>query len=272
LGQIQLLEEQVQTTFSFHPSQRRHFIHLCGRTLQALFTDPLVRQWNIDYLSGLHGPGKISGADAATLFWLDRPADMDPGEFERRLDGWLKELVSIPEGQAFLKASLAEVKAELQERREVVAEREAIDLELAVQEAMVSVNADCMRRLRYRRESERGQQAAMRLLHQLQRMRLLYGEALGTTSVEAATEAGTGPAAEPPAPPPDTPAAGSEVVHRTEAAASQVAGGPASNNEPRTSSTVNPTIGRSDVTPERKTEQVVLRFRPGPAGYEVLRE
>jgi hypothetical protein len=231
LGQIQLLEEQVQSSYSFHPSQRRHFIHLCGRTLQALFTDPLVQQWNIDYLSGLHGPGKISAAQAAQLFLQDRPADMDPGEFERRLDGWLKELVSIPEGQAFLRASLAEVRAELQGRREEVAEREAIDLDLAIREAMVSVNADCMRRLRYRRESERGQQAALRLFHQLQRMRLLNGEALGTTSVEAATEAGTGPAAEPPAPPPDTPAAGSEVVHRTEAAASQVAGGTSSNDK-----------------------------------------
>jgi hypothetical protein len=92
-----------------------------------------------------------------------------------------------------------------------------------------------MRRLRYRRESERGQQAAMRLFHQLQRMRLLYGEALGATVVEADTEAGTGPATGAPAAAPEPPAAASEVVHRTEAAATQAAGGTSSNDEaPRT--------------------------------------
>jgi hypothetical protein len=176
---------------------------------------------NIDYLSGLHGPGKLTPAQAATLFWQDRPADMDPGEFERRLGGWLDDLVSIPEGHALLKQSLAEVKADLRRRFEVVEEREAIDLDLATEEAMVSVNADCMKRLRYRRESERGQQAGMRQLHQLQLMRLKHGEALGATSAAA------GPQEAPPSPS----AAAEEAGHRTQAAATQAGSGASSNDK-----------------------------------------
>jgi hypothetical protein len=102
LSQIELLEEHLQTSCSFHPSQRVLLIHLLGRKFQDLFTDAVARQLNIDYLSGLHGPGKLTPAQAASLFWQDRPADMDPGEFERRLGGWLNDLVSIPEGQALL--------------------------------------------------------------------------------------------------------------------------------------------------------------------------
>jgi hypothetical protein len=230
-GQIELLEEHLQTSCSFHPSQRVLLIHLLGRRLQDMFTDQRIRQLNIDYLSGLHGPGKLTPAQAASLFWQDRPADMDPGEFERRLGGWLDELVSIPEGHALLKESLAEVKADLHRRLAVVEEREAIDLELATREAMVSVNADCMKRLRYRRESERGQQAGIRQLHQLQLMRLKHGEALGATVVAMPAGAGPATAAGQPEAAPSPSAAAEEVVHRTEAAATQAAGGTTSNDE-----------------------------------------
>ena len=141
LQQIELLDEHLRTSRSFHPTQRVLAIHLCGRRPQDLFTDELVRQWNIDYLSGLHGPGKISAAQAAQLLGRDRPADMDPGEFERRLGGWLQDLDSIEEGQALLKQGLADARRDLLERLKVVETREAIDKALAVQQAMQSVNA-----------------------------------------------------------------------------------------------------------------------------------
>jgi hypothetical protein len=204
---------------------------------------------------------------------------MDPGEFERRLGGWLQNLDSIEEGQALLKQGLADARRDLLERLKVVETREAIDKALAVQQAMQSVNAECMKYLRYRRECERGTQAAMRLLHQLQRMRLNYGDELGTTiddeepgTVPTGDARDSGPSpgvatgVESPAP------AAEEAVYRSEAGATQVAGGAGSNNEPRTVSTVDFTIGRSEVAPQRKTDHVVLRFRPGPGGYEVLRE
>jgi hypothetical protein len=231
LGQIELLEEHLRTSRSFHPSQRVFVVHLLGRRPQDLFTDPVVRQLNVDYLSGLHGPGKITAEEAALLLWQDRPADMDPGEFERRLGGWLKDLDSIEQGHGLLKQTLAEVKAGLLERLAEVEERETIDRALAVEAAMVSVNADCMKRLRYRGESERRQQAGLRQLHQLQLMRLKYGEALGATGAAVATEAGTVAPAEPPAAAQGTPAAAEEVVHRTEAAATQAEAGASSNDE-----------------------------------------
>jgi hypothetical protein len=78
-----------------------------------------------------------------------------------------------------------------------------------------------MKRLRYRRESERGQQAGMRQLHQLQLMRLKYGEALGATSAAA------GPQGAPRSPS----SAAEEAGHRTEAAATQAEGGVSSNDK-----------------------------------------
>jgi hypothetical protein len=144
---------------------------------------------------------------------------------------WLNELVSIPEGQALLKQSLAEVKADLRRRLAVVEEREAIDRELAVQEAMVSVNADCMKRLRYRSESERRREAGMRQLHQLQLMRLKHGAALGATIVEVPTETSPAAGAGRPEAAPSPSAAAEEAGHRTEAAATQAQGGASSNDK-----------------------------------------
>jgi hypothetical protein len=275
LNQIELLEEQLQTTCSFHPSQRVLAIRLCGRNHENMFTYLIVRQWNIHYLSGLHGPGKITAAQAAALFWQDRPADMDPGEFERRLGGWLDELDDIKAGQALLREDLADVKARLWERLEVVQQREEIDQALAVQQAMVSVNAECMKYHRYRLESERGNQAALRTLHQLQRMRLNHGEQLGAT-VEAPEPAATARDSQPE--PGVADGAGSrsqpagEPVHRNEAGATQVAGGPAGNNEPGTFSVVNFTIGRPDSNTERPAERIARPDRGDPGGSDVLRE
>jgi hypothetical protein len=275
LEQIELLDEHSRTSGSFHPTQRVLAIHLCGRRPQDLFTDELVRQWTIDYLSGLHGPGKISAAQAAELLWRDRPADMDPGEFERRLGGWLQNLDSIEAGQALLKQGLADARKDLLARLKEVETREAIDKALAVQQAMLSVNAECMKYLRYRRECERGSQAALRLLHQLQRMRLNYGEELGATIEEeelAPTECDSRPEPDVPTGSESPVPAAEEVVYRSEAGATQVARGSGGNDESRTFSTVNLTIGRCDGAPQRKTDNVVLRFRPGPGGYEVLKE
>jgi hypothetical protein len=275
LNQIELLEEQLQTTCSFHPSQRHLAIRLSGRKLEHIFTDEVVRQWNIHYLSGLHGPGKITAAQAASLLWQDRPADMDPGEFERRLGDWLDELDDIKQGQALLKEDLADVKTRLLERLEVVQVREEIDQALALQQAMVSVNAECMKYSRYRLESERGSQAALRTLHQLQRMRLNYGEQLGATVAEpeppssggdAGLDAGVAEGGQSPSQP------AGEAVCGNEADATQVAGGPAGSSEPRTFSVANFTIGRPESATKGPAERFARPDRGGPGGSEVLRE
>jgi hypothetical protein len=116
-----------------------------------------------------------------------------------------------------------------------------------------------MKRLRYRRESERGQGAAMRLFHQLQMMRLRYGDRLGIGAV-AAPEAEE--AAEPDAPSggetPSAPAA--ETGERTEAAAPQVAGGMSSNDEaPGAAGNAFPT--GYDWTPEQIADFVAIQRR-----------
>jgi hypothetical protein len=151
--------------------------------------------------------------------------------FERRLGEAMRNLIDRREARARLQEFLAGYKADLLQRLEEVEVREAIDLDLAVKAAMVSVNAECMKRLRYRSESKRRQQAGLRQLHQLQLMRLKYGAALGGTVQGAAPEAAPAAAAGQPAAPSSTPTAAEEAVHRTEAAATQAAGATSSNDE-----------------------------------------
>jgi hypothetical protein len=200
---------------------------------------------------------------------------MDPGEFERRLGGWLEELDDIHEGQRFLREALAEARERLLERLEVVEQREAIDQALALKQAKVSVDAECMKYHRYRLESERGSQASLRLLHQLQRMRLNYGEQLGAT-VEAPEPAPSGGDCRPEsaaAAGAESPAqAAGEAVHGNEADATQVADGPAGTSEPGTFSTVKFTIGRSAPTSDRKADGFAEPSRGDQGGSEVVRE
>jgi hypothetical protein len=255
VSQVELLEEHLQTHTTFEPHQRLLVIALCGRNRRDLFTDPIVKRWNIDYLSALKGPGKLSAQEAVELFEEDRPAEMPLNELEWIVGKWLKELVGINQRQARLRQSLAELKERLAE----VDEREAIDLALAVREAKVSVNNGCMMRLRYRRESERGQEAAMRLFHQLQMMRLNYGDRLGIGAAAApaapaepelpAESGGESPSAPP-----------AESGQRTEAAAPQVAGDISSNDE------ASPAAGRPtptdyNWTPEQIAEVVAFQRR-----------
>jgi hypothetical protein len=277
LGLVESLEEQLQTTFSFFPDQRVLAIHLSGRNPKSLFTDRVVMDWNLFYLSGLRGPGKISAREAAALLADDRPDGMDPELFERRLEGFLGDGVAIEEGKAQLLESLAEVKAGLLERLAEVQEREAIDRELALQAATVSVNDECMKYARYRRESERGNQAAMRQFHQLQMMRLKYGDRIGGAAQEAPEP--PAPMASDPRPEPEVPKGvetpsqpASQAVHRSEAGAAQVVDGPVGNSEPRMFSTVDFTIGRADNAAGRMTDGVTPPDRPRQGSSEVLRE
>jgi hypothetical protein len=115
----------------------------------------------------------------------------------------------------------------------------------------------------------------MRLLHQMQLMRLKYGDRLGGTveeevSAPAASDSGPQPGVaaggESPAQP------GGEAVYRNEADATQVAGGSPGNDELRTFSVVNLTIGRPDATKARTADGVTRPYRGGQDGSEVLKE
>jgi hypothetical protein len=163
LGQVEMLEQHLRDRpgCGFHPDQRVHAIHIFGHNPEDLFTDNVVMDWNFLYVSALHGPGTISREAAAELLATDRPEGMELDHFERRLGEALGNLIDRREARARLQEFLAKYKAGLVQRLEEVEEREAIDLELAVEAAMVSVNADCMKRLRYRPESERRQQGGV---------------------------------------------------------------------------------------------------------------
>ena len=277
VGQVEMLEQHLRDHpgCGFHPDQRVHAIHIFGHNPRDLFTDIIVADWNFLYVSALHGPGAISGEAAAELLATDRPEGMALDHFERRLGEAMRNLIDRREARARLQEHRARYKADLLKRREEVARREAIALALAVEAAMVSVNADSMKRLRYRRENERGYQAGMRLLHQMQVMRLKYGDRLGGTVDEedpAPTASVSGPQPgvaagdESPAQP------GEQAVYRNEADATQVAGGPVGNDEPRTFSTVNLTIGRPDPATERTADEMTRAYRGRQDGSEVLKE
>jgi hypothetical protein len=120
-----------------------------------------------------------------------------------------------------------------------------------------------MKYLRYIRESDRGNQAAMRQFHQLQMMRLKYGDRLATAAAEAdeaPSGADSGPQTGAPTASgtPAEPAA--ETGHRNEADTTQVSGGTSSNEEaPRTTASPAPTD--YNWTPEQIAEVVAFHRR-----------
>jgi hypothetical protein len=132
-----------------------------------------------------------------------------------------------------------------------------------------------MKYLRYIRESDRGNQAAMRQFHQLQMMRLKYGDQLATAAEDedpvragAASEPQPGPATAEERPSQQE----SFIGYRNEAGATQVDGGPAGSSEPRTFSTVDFAIGRPDGPLESRTDGLCRPEGPPPGGSEVLKE
>jgi hypothetical protein len=255
LEQVGLLEAHLQSSPSFHPGQRDTFIHLCGCRPSELFTSEVVKDIDVNYLSGLHGRGKLTAEDLALIFQNDRPEqEIGPEEFVRRLKGWLPELVDQRDGRARLKELVAALKADLGEALAAVLEREKADRERAIEAAKVSVNHQCMLRLRYMSESRRGWKAGLDQLHQMRSIRLKEQAESG----ESGTRSGgpSGSQAEPSAP--SEPAAAApeagkrppepaeEVAQRTEAAAPQVDGGHRGKGEPQAYSFVDIAIGRPD--------------------------
>jgi hypothetical protein len=226
LKQLDLLEQHMEIHPGLTPDQLLLAIYLSARRPQNLFNDSVVKKWHLNNLSALYGTGTLTAANLAEFLKDKQPAEMTDLHFECRLSDWLEEMVSKEEGQTFLVNSLAELRTGLDRRLAVIKERERIDYERAVEEAAVSVNADCMKRLRYRRETQRAQESAMRLFHQLKATRLKYGQEPGEPAAEDAD------ASEPePAPAPSGSEPAPEAVHRTEAAATQVSDGISSNDD-----------------------------------------
>jgi hypothetical protein len=132
--------------------------------------------WNLAVISGCNGAGALSAADLRAILAFDRPEDIGEAEYERRLSDELDRLVSQEQGQEYLCQILDEYEAKLRTLRAEAIERRAIDRALALRDATVSVNRDCMLRLRYQREHERGMQSAIRTFALVQDRRLKYGD------------------------------------------------------------------------------------------------
>jgi hypothetical protein len=176
LTQVRTLRGYLNDRTSLHPSQRRLGIMLLGRRCTELFTSELVMDWNLGVISGCNGAGALSAADLKAILAFDRPEDIGESEYERRLSEELDRLVSMEKGQEYLCQILDEYEAKLRTLRADAIERRAIDRALALREATVSVNRDCMLRLRYQREHERGMQSAIRTFALVQDRRLKYGD------------------------------------------------------------------------------------------------
>jgi hypothetical protein len=252
LTQVESLLEHLRTNRSFHPSQRIMAIHICGAKQYHMFTDPLVKAWNIHYLSALHGPGKITADEAAEILESDRPEGVGPEEYARRLGDWLRELVDPRRGRAWLKETLAAIKADLLECRAIVEEREAEDRERAIETAKVSVNHEIMLRRRYRRDCQRGQESAMGKFLQMLAMRLKHPEVIrglaagaaddGQADVVTSSEPAPAASEEASTPPP----AAEDGRYRNEAGAPQASGGHGGKVETGDYSFVDIAIGRPD--------------------------
>src|SRR5262249_24376469 len=126
LEQVELLEDQLAFSQFLHPGERVLAIHLSGGRPSDLFVDLSVMQGNLRSPSAIHGPGRISAADAAQIFMHARPQNLGLEEYARRLGEWLGELVDVAEGRACLEESVAALKKVLRELLLAVLEQEQV--------------------------------------------------------------------------------------------------------------------------------------------------
>jgi hypothetical protein len=162
LNQWELIKEWLAVHNSFEFSQRRHVLALCGWRPADLFRDARILQFDRQYLTALHGPGKLTAADAARIFIYDHLDDMGPEEFERRLESVVRDLPAAGEGRALLRKFVDERIAELTERIELLGLREERALEIKAGKAEADTSADGQTRERYHAMASRGLGAAIR--------------------------------------------------------------------------------------------------------------
>jgi hypothetical protein len=176
LNQWELMKQWLAVHNSFEFSQRRHVLALCGWRPTDLFRDARILRFDRDYVAALHGPGKITAADAAEIFMNDRPEEMGPEEFERRLEALVRDLPAAGEGRARLRKLVAERIAELTERIELLGLREERALEIKAGKAEADTSADGQTRERYHAMASRGLGAAIRQFLALKADRLKHGD------------------------------------------------------------------------------------------------
>src|SRR5262249_32328960 len=145
LGQIQIFDEHLLYNESLHPSQRRMALKTLGRRQQDIFIDELALTFTLDAISGCHAdPTRLTAGELATTLQPDRPADVPPEEFGRRLGDCLHCLSSPADAQKALRDVLAKHRQKLQSRLEEVTLREQRADQRAAEEARVGATKENM--------------------------------------------------------------------------------------------------------------------------------
>ena len=126
------MNRRLITHKSFEVSQREYCLRLAGHRPEELFTDPVVRDLNRSYLASLHGPGFFTADMAANAFMYDRPKEITETEFTRRMEPFVKDLVSKEEGWNELKKFVHDRIKRLKERTELMGYREERQLKAAL--------------------------------------------------------------------------------------------------------------------------------------------
>ena len=133
------IKERLVTHRSFEISQRAYCLQLAGHRPDELFTDPVVRDLNRSYLGSLRGPGGFTIDMAANALMYDRPEGVKETEYTRRMEPFVRDLVSVEQGHAELKKFVRDRIERLKERKELMGYREERELKAALKAAAVAV-------------------------------------------------------------------------------------------------------------------------------------
>ena len=125
------IEARLVTHRSFEISQRAYCLQLAGHRPDELFTDPVVRDLNRSYLGSLRGPGGFTIDMAANALMYDRPEGIKETEYTRRMEPFVRDLVSVEQGHAELKKFVHDRIERLKERKELMGYREERELNAA---------------------------------------------------------------------------------------------------------------------------------------------
>jgi hypothetical protein len=95
----------------------------------------------LDVISGCHADAaRLTDGELACILQADRPPDVPPGEFERRLADVRHWLTSPAEAQKALRDVLAEYRQKLESQLQIVTLREQLDDLRAVKESRMSAS------------------------------------------------------------------------------------------------------------------------------------
>jgi len=156
------MEQRLISHKSFEVSQREYTLRLAGHRPEELFTDPVVRDLNRAYLASLQGPGFFTPAMAANAFMYDRPKEITETEFTRRMEPFVKDLVTVDEGWNQLKKFVRDRIERLKERKELMGYREARQLNAALGVAQSPTDRAGEKTTRYMNQADRIFFAAVR--------------------------------------------------------------------------------------------------------------